>query len=76
MVTWPFQHNGMWCSGSTTAFDTVDTGSTPVIPVKRKSGLCIAVHFLISKQKPRKTGASLRVDAYFFVFSNCVRSLA
>ena len=27
-----FQNIGMWCSGSTTNFDSVDTGSTPVIP--------------------------------------------
>ena len=27
----------MWCSGSTTDFDSVDTGSTPVIPVRAAS---------------------------------------
>ena len=32
-----FQNTGMWCSGSTAVFDSADTGSTPVIPVRAAS---------------------------------------
>ena len=35
MAAWPFRNIGMWCSGSTTAFDTVDTRFDPCHPGSR-----------------------------------------
>ncbi len=32
-----FTNIGMWCNGNTTDFDSVVTGSTPVIPVRAAS---------------------------------------